>query len=91
MKQLRNCGRAWSDQNLLRLFMLITDTARAEIKALLLPVNKNDSRMDIRFPASICMTLRVADSITELRGFPTNIALQNRYSLTSTKIYSILY
>ena len=81
-KQLRNCGRAWSDQNLLCLFMLIADTACAEIEALLLAVNKNDSRMDIRFPTPIGMTFGVADSITELRGFPTNIALQNRYSLT---------
>ncbi len=90
-KQLRNCGRAWSDQNLLRLFMLIADTARTEIKALFLAVNKNDSRMDIRFPTPISMPFGMADSITELGGFSTNIALQNRYSLTYTKIYSILY
>ena len=71
--------------------MLITDTARAEIEALLLTVNKNNSRMDIWFPLPVSMTFGMADSITELTGFPTNIALQNRYSLTSIKIYSILY
>jgi hypothetical protein len=81
-KQLRNCGGAWSNQKLLRFLMLITNTARAEVKTLLLAINKNNSRMDIRFPTPISMTFGVADSVTELRGFPTNIALQNRYSLT---------
>jgi hypothetical protein len=37
------------------------------------------------------MTFGMANSITELRGFPTNITLQNRYSLTISEIYSILY
>jgi hypothetical protein len=81
-KQLRNCGRAWSNHGLLRFFMLITDTACTEVKTLFLAIKHDDRRMDIRLPHSVSMTLRVTDSITEGRGFPTNIALQNRYSLT---------
>jgi hypothetical protein len=80
--QLRNCGRAWFNDRLLRLFMLVTDTARTEVKALLLPIEHDNGRMDIRHPHSVGMTLGMAYSITESRGFPTNLALQNRYSLT---------
>ena len=80
--RLRNCGRAWSNHWPLRLFMLIADTACAEVKTLFLAIDKNDSRMDIRLPTPVSMTLRVTDSITKGRGFPTNIALQNMYSLT---------
>ena len=81
-KQLRNCGRAWSNHGLLRLFVLSTDTARTEVKTLFLAIEHNDSRMDIRFPHSVSMPFRMTDRITEGRDFPTNIALQNRYSLT---------
>jgi hypothetical protein len=81
-KQLRNCGRAWSNYWLLRLFVLISNTARTEVKALFLAINHDDRRMNIRHPHSVSMTFRVTDSITESRAFPTNIALQNRYSLT---------
>jgi hypothetical protein len=81
-KQLRNCGRVWSNQRFPRLFMLSTNTACAEVQALLFAVDHNDSRMDIRLPTPVSMSLGVADRITELRGFPTNITLQNRYSLT---------
>ena len=56
--------------------MLIADAARAKIKALLLTIEHNDRRMDIRLPTAVGVPFRVADSITELRGFPTNIALQ---------------
>ena len=75
-KQLRNCGRAWSNHGLLGFFMLIADTASAEIKTFSLAIDKNDSRMNIRLPTPVSVTFGVADSITELRGFPTNIALQ---------------
>ena len=68
-KQLRNCGRAWSNHRLLRLFMLIADTACAEVKTLFLAIDKNDSRMDIRLPTPVSMTFRVTDSITERQGF----------------------
>jgi hypothetical protein len=62
--------------------MLITDAARAEVKTLFLAIDNNYRRMDVRLPTPVSMTLRVADGITESGGFPTNIALQNRYSLT---------
>jgi hypothetical protein len=81
-KRLRNCGRAWFNHSPLSLFMLITDTACAEVKTLFLAIDKNNGRMDIRFPTPVSMSLRVTDGIPEGRGFPTNIALQNRYSLT---------
>jgi hypothetical protein len=71
--------------------VLSTQTAGAKIKALPLPVNHNDSWMDIGFPPTIGMSLGMTDRITERWGFPTNIALQNRYSLTIFEIYSILY
>ena len=80
--RLRNYGRAFPDDWLPGLFMLITDAACAEVKTLFLAIEHDDSRMDVRFPTPISMTFRVTDSITESRGFPTNIALQNRYSLT---------
>jgi hypothetical protein len=71
--------------------MLVADAAGAELQTFLLPVHHHDCRMDIRFPHPVGMTIGVADGITESRGFPTNIALQNRYSLTNCWIYSILY
>jgi hypothetical protein len=73
---LSNCGRAFPDDDLLGFFMLVADAARAKIKALLLTIEHNDRRMDIRLPTAVGMALGVTDGITELRGFPTNIALQ---------------
>ena len=80
--QLRNCGRALSNQKFLGLFMLIPYTAGAEVKTFFLAVNHNDRRMDIRFPTPVSVALGMTDGVTELGGFPTNITLQNRYSLT---------
>jgi hypothetical protein len=56
--------------------MLIADAARAKFHTLFLAVKHDDRRMDIRFPTAVGVPFGMADCITELRGFPTNIALQ---------------
>lgn len=76
--QLRNYGRAWSNIIFLRLFMLVANTARAQVKSFLFTVNDNSRRMNIRFPLAFRMALRVTDCMPKLRGLPTNITLQNR-------------
>jgi hypothetical protein len=76
--QLRNYGRAWSNIILLRFFMLVADTACAQVKPFLFTINDNNRRMNIRLPSAVRMAFRVTDRIPKLRGFPTNITLQNR-------------
>jgi hypothetical protein len=56
--------------------MLVADTACAKIHTFLFTSDHNDGRVDVRLPTAVGMPFRVADGITELRGFPTNIALQ---------------
>jgi hypothetical protein len=71
--------------------MLGAQTAGTKVQALPLSTNHDNRRMDVWLPPPIGMTLGMTDRITELRAFPTNIALQNRYSLTNSEIYSNLY
>ncbi|OGN89505.1 MAG: hypothetical protein A2158_07260 [Chloroflexi bacterium RBG_13_46_14] len=42
----------------------------------LLPIDIYRCRMDIRYPFTIGMSLRMADIMTELRGFAANFTLQ---------------
>jgi len=74
--QLSSCGRAFPDNHFFSLFMLVADTACAKIHTFLFTSDHNDGRVDVRLPTAVGMPFRVADGITELRGFPTNIALQ---------------
>ena len=59
--------------------MLGAQASGAQVKAPGLTVNENRSRVDIGHPAAVGMPLGMADIVTELWRFTTQIALQ--YSL----------
>ena len=62
-------------------FVLGTQAPGAQVKALLLPVYSNSSRVYIGSPAPVGPALGVADIMTEKRRFTAQIAFQFRFSL----------
>jgi hypothetical protein len=60
--------------------MLVAQAPGAQVEMFYLAVDINGSRVYIRRPAAVGMTLGMADIMTELRCFTAQIALQFSYS-----------